>query len=140
MTPRLWLVPGWRRILLLVLPVGLAAALLIATLVYSPSPSAPAATVPPAPTQKGAQDADADALPAAGGLLVEVSGAVAHPGLYRLPKGERVYAAIAAAGGYTPDADPDRLPALAGRLKDGQQIKVPTRSSRAGSRTTRASA
>ena len=140
MTPRPWLAPGWQRLLLIVLPNGLAAVDLVATLVFSPSPSAPAATAPPAPTQQGGQDPEADALPGTGGLLVEVTGAVARPGLYRLPKGERVSAAIAAAGGYTADADPDRLPALAGRLKDGQQIKVPARSSRGGSGSTRSTA
>ncbi|TMF27675.1 MAG: hypothetical protein E6I29_10905 [Chloroflexi bacterium] len=32
--------------------------------------------------------------------------------------------AIAAAGGYSPDADMSRLPNLAGRLRDGEQVKV----------------
>jgi competence ComEA-like helix-hairpin-helix protein len=36
-----------------------------------------------------------------------------------------VYDAIAAAGGLAPNADPARLPDLAGRLKDGEQVKVP---------------
>jgi len=66
-------------------------------------------------------------LPAATGLLVQVSGAVAKPGLYRVAKGDRVYAAIAAAGGLASDADPDKLPDLAARLKDGEQVKVPAR-------------
>lgn len=64
-------------------------------------------------------------LPPPAGLLVDVVGAVARPGLYRMPRGDRVYDAIAAAGGLTPEADPTRLPNLAGRLKDGEQIKVP---------------
>ena len=64
-------------------------------------------------------------LPPPAGLLVDVTGAVARPGLYRVPRGDRVYDAIAAAGGLTADADPTRLPNLAGRLKDGEQIKVP---------------
>ena len=64
-------------------------------------------------------------LPPAPGLLVDVGGAVARPGLYRLPRGDRVYDAIAAAGGFTADADPTRLPNLAGRLKDGEQVRVP---------------
>jgi competence protein ComEA len=58
---------------------------------------------------------------------VAVSGAVAHPGLYRVAKGERVYAAIAAAGGLTAEADKTRLPNLAARLHDGQEVKVPGR-------------
>jgi len=57
-------------------------------------------------------------------VLVHVSGAVASPGLYRLASGLRVGDAIAAAGGLLPDADPDRLPNLAGRLTDGRQVKV----------------
>src|SRR5437763_16848793 len=32
---------------------------------------------------------------------------------------------MAAAGGFSPDADTSRLPNLAGRLKDGEQVKVP---------------
>ena len=88
--------------------------------------------MPPAPTSAaGADGAEepgtAAALPASGGLLVSVSGAVAHPGLYRLAKGERAYAAIRAAGGVTADADPNKLPNLAARLKDGQEVKVPSR-------------
>ena len=65
------------------------------------------------------------AAPPPAGLLVDVIGAVNHPGLYRMKRGDRVYDAIAAAGGLTADADPARLPDLAGRLKDGEQVKVP---------------
>jgi competence protein ComEA len=71
--------------------------------------------------------------------MVSVSGAVAHPGLYRLAKGERVYAAIAAAGGMTDDADRNRTPNLAARLRDGQEVKVPIRGS-AGGRASSSSA
>jgi competence protein ComEA len=68
-------------------------------------------------------------------VLVYVSGAVATPGLYRLASGLRVGDALAAAGGLLPDADPDRLPNLAGRLSDGKQIKV-ARLKTAASRAT----
>jgi len=64
-------------------------------------------------------------VPPPSGLLVDVVGAVVHPGLYRVPRGGRVYDAIAAAGGMTAYADSTRVPNLAGRLKDGEQIKVP---------------
>lgn len=57
-------------------------------------------------------------------LVVYVSGAVARPGLYQLPRGSRVADAIDAAGGVLADADPARLPNLAGRLTDGKQLKV----------------
>ena len=56
-------------------------------------------------------------------------------------KGERASAAIAAAGGLTGDADPNRMPNLAARLKDGQEVKVPAKQApgRGSSRTTRVS-
>ncbi|MGI8610412.1 MAG: helix-hairpin-helix domain-containing protein [Candidatus Dormibacteria bacterium] len=60
-------------------------------------------------------------------LVVYVSGAVAHPGLYQLPRGARIADALDMAGGLLPDADPAKLPNLAGRLTDGKQIKVPRR-------------
>jgi len=63
------------------------------------------------------------AAPAA--ALVHVSGAVAHPGLYRLSPSARVADAVAAAGGITADADPGRLPDLAARVHDGRQVNVP---------------
>ena len=128
MFSRIWLVPGWRRVLLIALPPALAAVVLVAVFVFPPSPQAPVASVPPAPSPGvDAAPSQADALPPPGGLLVSVSGAVAHPGLYRVAKGERVYAAIAAAGGLSAEADRNRLPNLAARLHDGQEVKVPGR-------------
>ncbi len=112
----LHLVPGWPRLVLLLFPALLGAAVLAAVLTLSP----PASTPAPAPGA-GALPA----LPPPAGLLVHVSGAVANPGLYRLQRGDRVYAAIAAAGGLAAGADSARLPDLAGRLKDGEQVKVP---------------
>ena len=57
-------------------------------------------------------------------LIVDVVGAVAHPGVYRLPGGARVVDALLAAGGMTGDAD---LVALnkATPLRDGMRIYVP---------------
>ena len=55
--------------------------------------------------------------------LVHVAGAVAHPGLVRVPSGARIADAIAAAGGGLPDADLDRLN-LAAKVADGQRIPV----------------
>ncbi|HXA29324.1 MAG TPA: SLBB domain-containing protein [Candidatus Angelobacter sp.] len=57
--------------------------------------------------------------------LVFVSGAVVHPGLYRLSPSARIADAIAAAGGLTRSADPGRLPDLAGPVHEGKQINVP---------------
>ncbi len=56
-------------------------------------------------------------------VLVHVAGAVAHPGLVRVPAGSRVADAIAAAGGGVPDVDLDRLN-LAAKVVDGQRIPV----------------
>src|SRR5438309_10252422 len=66
--------------------------------------------------------------------LVFVSGAVQHPGLYRLSPDARVADAIAAAGGITPLADPGHMPDLAGRVHDGRQVNVPF--TRSGGATT----
>ena len=63
--------------------------------------------------------------PAPPTVLVFVSGAVAHPGLYELSPAARVADAIAAAGGVTTLADPGHLPNLAQRVNDGRQINVP---------------
>jgi competence protein ComEA len=110
------LIPGWRGPLLLVLPLALAIAIAIGAWIYSGSAKAGPASAPQAdPVLE---------VPSQPGLLVDVIGAVEHPGLYRLPRGDRVFDAIAAAGGLSPDADMSRLPNLAGRLKDGEQVKV----------------
>jgi competence protein ComEA len=63
-------------------------------------------------------------------LVVEVAGAVAHPGVYSLPLGSRVEDAIKAAGGYSPDVDPRQAEAqlnLAAKLTDAETIRVPRR-------------
>jgi competence protein ComEA len=63
--------------------------------------------------------------PAPPTVLVFVSGAVAHPGLYELSPDARVADAIAAAGGVTTLADPGHMPNMAERVHDGRQINVP---------------
>ena len=62
-------------------------------------------------------------------VKVYVSGAVAKPGLYEIPAGSRATAAIAAAGGMTLEANPDKVN-LAKLLKDGMQVNVPRLSAR----------
>ncbi len=57
-------------------------------------------------------------------VVVDASGAVVRPGLYRLPAGARVADLLAAAGGPSPDADVDRVN-LAAPLTDGTDIVVP---------------
>lgn len=110
------IVPGWRRLALVAAPLTIAVGGVAAALAYTTSH---AAAPPPAPIANPVLDVPADP-----GLLVDVSGAVENPGLYRLPRGDRVFDAIAAAGGLSPDADLSKLPNLAGRLKDGEQVKV----------------
>ncbi|MBJ7607947.1 MAG: helix-hairpin-helix domain-containing protein [Candidatus Dormibacteraeota bacterium] len=82
-------------------------------------------------TARGSDQPVASAIPAvaapgaAATLLVFVSGAVAHPGLYELAVGARIADAIADAGGILPSADPGKLPNMAGLLHDGHQVNVP---------------
>jgi competence protein ComEA len=61
-----------------------------------------------------------------GDAVVHVAGAVARPGVYRLPAGARVTDAIKRAGGLAPDSEADAIN-LAARLSDGQQVVVPGR-------------
>jgi competence protein ComEA len=57
-------------------------------------------------------------------LVVDVTGAVAHPGVYRLAAGSRTVDALLAAGGMTGEADLDALNKAA-PIRDGQRIYVP---------------
>lgn len=59
-------------------------------------------------------------------VVVDVTGAVARPGVYRMPTGSRVNDAVARAGGAEPDAVLEAIN-LAARLADGQQVVVPAR-------------
>lgn len=68
-------------------------------------------------------------------LYVHVSGAVVAPGLYVLETGARVVDAVAAAGGFAPDADQASVN-LARPVTDGEQLHVP----RAGEASTDATA
>ena len=102
--------------------VALSAWLLVApaTTAEAPAPSDGAAFAP---------SAAVSASPPAGGmLLLDVEGGVARPGIVELPAGARLGDAIAAAGGYSKDADILAAAAalnLAAPLTDGQQIYVP---------------
>ena len=58
-------------------------------------------------------------------VYVDVDGAVASPGVYRLKEGARVSRAIDAAGGLTTEADVTGLN-RASKVADGQKIYVPT--------------
>lgn len=79
--------------------------------------------------------ASSSATSSAGGLsiesggadvVVDVTGGVRRPGVYRLPAGSRVTDAIERAGGASHDAQLEAIN-LAARLSDGQQVLVPRR-------------
>jgi competence protein ComEA len=77
--------------------------------------------------------------PPAGELVVDVEGAVRHPGIQRLPAGSRVADAIVAAGGYDDSADlalAARTLNLAAVLADGEQVYVPRGGEDAGGSAT----
>jgi competence protein ComEA len=57
-------------------------------------------------------------------VVVDVTGAVHKPGVYRMPAGSRVNDAVKRAGGATGKASLDSIN-LAARLADGQQVVVP---------------
>jgi competence protein ComEA len=61
-----------------------------------------------------------------GDIVVDVSGAVRRPGVYRMPSGSRVIDAMRRAGGATPGAVVEAINRAA-RLTDGQQVVVPAR-------------
>lgn len=99
---------------LVLLVLGVAVAVLVAALgphgqtsrVVSPSTTSPS-------SGHGAET-----------IYVHVLGAVAHPGLFTLKDGDRLVDAVAAAGGFSSEADQTQLN-LARPLSDGEQIAVP---------------
>jgi len=74
------------------------------------------------PASSGGATSGGDAA-GSGQIVVDVDGAVAHPGLYKLPPDSRVQAALAAAGGLSPQADVHRINRAA-KLHDGQKLYV----------------
>ncbi len=85
-----------------------------------------------APGAAGSCAAPAEGVSASEPLLfVYVSGAVAKPGVYRLPSDARGCDALAAAGGAVKDARLE-LVNLAAPLADGQQLHIPSRAEAGG--------
>jgi competence protein ComEA len=79
-------------------------------------------------TRSGASGSGSSVSVTEGGedVVVDVTGRVREPGVYRLPAGSRVNDALQRAGGAEGDADVEAIN-LAARLSDGQQISIPAR-------------
>jgi competence protein ComEA len=105
---------SWRIALLLGVAIVGAAAFALWPRSTSPAPAS--AAVISAGDVEAAQEKS---------VIVYVSGAVQHPGLYTIGATLRVSDAIVAAGGLTEDADPNCLPNLAAHVKDAKQVAVP---------------
>jgi competence protein ComEA len=86
--------------------------------------SGPTTTGPASAASSGPSSAGATATSLASSVVVDVTGAVANPGVYELPAGARVHAAVEAAGGAGADADLAAVN-LAAPLVDGAQVYVP---------------
>ncbi len=102
----------------LVLPA--ASAVAVEPLASAGEPAVGASPVGPVP-------APGTAPPVAAGeeeLTVHVVGAVAQPGVVRVPAPARAVDAVEAAGGLLPEADPRQVN-LARPLADGEQVAVP---------------
>ncbi|WP_421734225.1 ComEA family DNA-binding protein [Cellulomonas sp.] len=108
-----WQVGAAAGLVVLLVAGGVA----LRTVSLAPGP----AVVLPVPAPSGTA-ADPTGVPAE--VVVDVVGAVATPGVVRLPEGSRVVDAIAAAGGSSADAQVSALN-LARILVDGEQIVVP---------------
>jgi competence protein ComEA len=107
-------------------PVG--ASTVVAAGAAAGSPGAPGGATRSGAADAGGADQGVGDAPAASGapgavVLVHVLGAVAHPGLYELATGARVFDGIAAAGGFAENADQGALN-LARPLTDGEQVRV----------------
>lgn len=88
----------------------------------SPAPASGVGNGGAGPASSGGATSGGDTA-GSGQIVVDVDGAVAHPGLYKLPPDSRVQAALAAAGGLSPQADVHRINRAA-KLYDGQKLYV----------------
>lgn len=118
--PTLPLTVSQRRVLAVLAVCALAAALVSRHHAGGATPALRVAPIRAAPAR---------AAPRA--IVVDVAGAVAHPGLYHLRQGARVADAIARAGGLTRRAERTAVN-LAAPVSDGQQVLVAARGAAAG--------
>lgn len=111
-----------RRLIAAVVAIGGILVLAGAVVVAAMGTGGSTTTYPAAHTPR----ITAAAAPTPSALLVQVGGAVRHPGLVSVPVGARAVDAVAAAGGPTERADSTALN-LAARVVDGQQLVLPER-------------
>jgi competence protein ComEA len=83
------------------------------------------------PPSAGAAAAPVHVRRSSAGAYVHVTGAVRHPGVYRLPGWARLDLAVRRAGGATRTADLQAVN-LAAKVADGQQVVVPRQAIAAG--------
>ena len=118
--PTLPLTVSQRRVLAVLAACALAAALLSRHHGRGATPALRVAPVKAAPARAAPRS-----------IVVDVAGAVAHPGLYHLRRGARVADAVARAGGLTRHAERSAAN-LAAPVSDGQQVLVAARGAGGG--------
>src|SRR5260370_11388928 len=106
MRVNLSVIPGAKPLLAIALPVLLAIGAVAGAYAFTSS-TTKAGQATTAAAVAAAANAD---VPAPSGLLVHVVGAVWHPRLYRMKRGDRGYDAIAAARGLSAGAGVTPLP------------------------------